>query len=72
MSSERFSLEDKDVTTSQPGFGAAFVAMPALMAGVVDAASFQRELYKWAFEQAQQMVRVSRPSPMRDLFSIMN
>jgi hypothetical protein len=72
MGSNRLSFEaaqTAETPASQPG---AFMAMPAMLVGVMDAASFQRQLYQWAFEQARQTVEAQRPNRMRDLFAIMN
>jgi hypothetical protein len=71
MGSNRLSFTDERAVTSAPG-GAGFMAVPAVLLGVMDAATFQRQLYQWAFEQAQQATQASRPAPMRDLFAIMN
>jgi hypothetical protein len=70
MGSNRLSFTDERAVTNTPGGG--FMAVPAVLLGVMDAGTFQRQLYQWAFEQAQQAVQVNRQAPMRDLFAIMN
>ena len=71
MGSNRLSFSDERTVASPPASGG-FMAVPAMLLGVVDAGAFQRQLYQWAFEQAQQTVQASRPAPMRELFAIMN
>ena len=71
MRSNRLSFDDER-TVASPPVNAGFMAVPAALLGVMDAGAFQRQLYQWAFEQAQQTVQASRPAPMRELFAIMN
>ncbi len=71
MGSNRLSLGSPH-TSATPVAATGFMAVPAVLLAVMDARAFQRQLYQWAFEQAQQAVQASRPAPMRELFAIMN
>jgi hypothetical protein len=70
MLGNRLNLYEERTLDDRGGFSGAFVAMPAAMFGVPVAASFQQQLYQWAFEQARQTVQARRPAC--DLFAIMN
>jgi hypothetical protein len=70
MGINRISLADEPATAGPPQCGA-FTAVPAMLMSVMDAGLFQRQLYQWAFEQAQHAVQVRRTAA-RDLFAIMN
>ncbi len=71
MSSNRFSLVTEQAFTGPP-VTTGFMAMPAVLVAATDAAAYQRQLYQWAFEQAQQSVQLQRRSTVRELFAIMN
>ena len=72
MGSNRLSLGSEVVTENQAQCGTAFMAVPAMLLGMMDAATFQQRLYQWAFEQARQTVQAQRPGPVRALFAMMN
>ena len=72
MGSNRLNLVNEEVGENQARCGGAFMAVPAMLLGVMDAATFQQRLYQWAFEQARQTVQAQRPAPTRDLFAMMN
>jgi hypothetical protein len=72
MGINRLSLVDEGAAPSQATPVGAFMALPAMLVGVMDAATYQRQLYQWAYEQARHTVEARRPSPIRDLFAIMN
>ena len=55
MGSNRIRL-DEDQAAAMPAPG--FMAVPAMLLGVMDAGTFQRQLYQWAYEQAQQAVQL--------------
>lgn len=65
-----FSGDEPAVASAPPPGG--FMAIPAMLLGVMDAGAFQQQLYQWAFEQARKTVQANQPAPMRDLFAIMN
>jgi hypothetical protein len=72
MAINRIDFGSERVVESQAKCLSGFVAVPAMLMGVPDPATFQQRLYQWAFEQARQSVEARRPAPVRDLFAIMN
>ena len=70
MTGNRLNIAATQPETSPAG---AFVAVPAMLMGVMDAATFQQRLYQWAYEQARQSAQqMRRPAGTPDLFAIMN
>jgi hypothetical protein len=68
MWANRQISEDGGLVGSEELSAGAFIAVPvAMSAGAV--ASFQQQLYLWAYEQAKQ---ATRPAPLRELFAILN
>jgi hypothetical protein len=72
MWGKRLSLGDEQSVAGRSGFVGGFMAVPASLLGATAPATFQQQLYQWAFEQARQAMPARRPAPMRDLFAIMN
>lgn len=63
---------DVEHAVASPAPSTGFMAVPAVFLATTDAGAFQRQLYQWAFEQAQQAVQIQRRSTVRELFAIMN